>query len=135
MKFCDELTETELRLRLFNKAYAFCIFFWKLYLITATTTYTFFTIRGLRRDTDPVMFTSFLFYAFFHAILFIVMYDKAFDVPEKFFDLKEIIKFKARQLRVKSGSDYIQRRIRAIPNLGIRVGSFTYFERYYIYKA
>ena len=129
MQLCDELTQIVLRLRFFNKIYAFCIFYWKLYLISGSTIYFFIGIRCLGKDTSPVLITIYFFLAFYLSTLWMVMYDKAALIPLKLEEFKEEIKFSTRKIRNKSDTDYIMKRIEATPNVGIRVGSFTYFEK------
>ena len=117
----------ELSLKLFNLVYQDIIFVSKLHLLTVSTASWYFGIRLFW--TRPLNSAIYNLIGAYLTLLFLVLYDKAFSIPEKMGQFKQEILVLSSQLPFSLERHFMSRRIKSIPIVGIRVGNFNTMER------
>jgi len=119
--------EMELMLRLFNLAASYVVFTAKLCSITNSVNYLFFGIRLYL--THPLIATIFATIGMYVLTPFVVLFGKAFSLPNKMADLKTELVLAARQLKTCDNRALVKMRMKSIANVGINAGNFQILGR------
>jgi len=107
--------------------FSYVIFTYKLFLITSGTSYLFFGIH--LSTTIPVVSFVCLFLGIYVSVIFVVLFDKAFHLPEKTNDLKLALILATQRLSHRETRICIKLKVKSVPKIGIKVGDFATLER------
>ena len=128
MKDLTHLRSLQLYLQLFNVANCYMIFLLKLVCLVLSIFNGYAVIA--HRSQHPVLFgIVYSVLTFDPLILYTVVYDKAFKTPSQFAQA-----VRRMLLGLPDGTSivtnkFIQRRLKSVPKLGIKVGEFHTLER------
>lgn len=120
----------QLQVAIFNEAFAYVIYTLKLMCLALIIFGLSFSVRF--HVANPAISGNSTFYGVYTAVLFIVFYDKVFEMPEK------INNFKRNAILAACGTPSCRRNgmckiirltVTSIPAVGIKVGGFGYLER------
>ena len=126
-----QLRELGIEIDLFNEIFSTIIYGLKLYFLTISTVNLFFGIKLLQAG-NPIWIAC-MSLGMYNLLLFVILYDKAFAIPQNIQDLKDQILLRtmqAQQLREDLDSrQCIKKSLSSIRNRSIRVARFGTLER------
>ncbi|CAG7716679.1 unnamed protein product [Allacma fusca] len=117
----------QLNIQLYNQSFAPEHHLIKLSVITASLFCFFCGFKLI--NTSPEDAIPLLFCATEVTVIFILLFDKAFGIPDMMGELKETILMISIHRKDKRGHGLITKQVKAIRNTGIKVGCFHTFER------
>ncbi|CAG7717142.1 unnamed protein product [Allacma fusca] len=122
-----KLRELYIDVKMFNKVFGQIIFIFRILCLVLSITGIFVAIRHF--SDEPILSTVHLFSGTYTLVLFSVIYDHAFCIPDKMALIKRELLEISTLLRSRFGDNILYRKIKSIPSCGIQVGSFHTFER------
>ena len=130
-----EMKELALFIEIFNHCFPPCIFALKLMCLGGAILFYFFTIRHFQDFPFLALFTGYI--AVLLTLVYGILYQKAFSIPEKMELLKNGFLNSAQKSTSTTTLDdksprilsEMNREIRGIRNVGVKVGSFHTLER------
>ena len=123
----DQLRQLQFSIQLFNQMNASTIWLLKHACIFASILCAFSFIRY----NDGIVLRGFCLTTALDAVfIYIFIYDRAFSIQSRLAKTKmEMIRVCSQNIKTQVEGMELKKRIISIPNCGIRVGSFHYFER------
>ena len=123
-----QLRQLQISIQLFNKMNAYSIWILKQACILGFILCAFTFIRFYHEGLLLRAFS--LTTALDSVFIYIFIYDKAFSIQSRLVKTKkEMIRVCSQKIKTQAEGIELTKRIISIPNCGIRVGSFHYFER------
>ena len=127
LKVLAKLRRTQLFVGLFNRANCYPIFCLKLVCITLCIVSGYSII--LHAHESPIFGTISVYIFMVYGSWYTVLYAKAFKVPDMVDNAKKILLHRVARIQAKASRRQLRRRIRSIPDFGIKVGQFHMFEK------
>ena len=117
----------QLYINLLNIVNGHIIFTWKLLSIGVCIVTGY---AGIAHFGDYPIFGA-MYYAIFWdvALVYMILYEKAFRIPELCNELKALLRVRASQIGNKAERNIRMRQVMSIPPMGIKVGEFHMLER------
>ncbi|CAG7725953.1 unnamed protein product [Allacma fusca] len=125
---CRLCRHLQLLIHYFNHCFSNVVFVLKLYCLSVSTVCLYFAVKLLHVfPMDSIVNAGF---GSIIVIEFVVMYDKAFRIPDGIMEFKKEIERKSSEITTSWKEKLIlKKKLAAIPNLGVKVGSFQLLER------
>ncbi|CAG7727114.1 unnamed protein product [Allacma fusca] len=117
----------ELLIQLFNHNFMFVIFSLKSFIITFSILLWYSAI--LFHETEPFVSAVYALMGIDLNLMFVVLYDHAFGVTVKMFELKQRITEKCSGIKCQRKRKLALLKIKSIPNFGIKIGNFQVFQQ------
>ncbi|CAG7824391.1 unnamed protein product, partial [Allacma fusca] len=115
-----------LNIVLYNQSFAYTHYLFKISSITASVVCIFCGLEWLQ--SAPVHAFPIMVIGVEVMIVFVIMYDNAFGIPEAMESLKERILMVSVLYEDSRKHGYTKRTVKAVSNSGVKVGSFSTFE-------
>ena len=123
----ETLRELQLHLRFFNLTFADSVWGFKMFFLTATILHGFSAIRLIH--TNPILGCIYLYGASTAIIVYIGLFQSAYQITEKAERLKKLMEIKSGRLVWPVERKYWAGVLRSVPRMGMRIGGFHRVER------
>ena len=121
------LRSTQLYATLLNVLHADLIFTWKLLCLFLSIVSGFAALAYF--SVHPVFGVQYYAVFFDTSFIYMVIYGKAFEVPQRISKTRNAIRLAANRLKNRAEWKMIERQVRSIPEVGVKVGEFHVLEK------